>query len=379
MSFDRKIEQVCTHQVIEEALFLNGDRVTVNPLRPIASSNSIKVRINGVSDVSPAGLQVPAVAKGSLPGPYNIRPGINDKLVFSINAGAQQTVTLPSGRIVSAQQLALSLTRLTKGLSFSVTKKGQIQVRTFTQGSASRIMFHDDSTIAPTLGLVLNRAYRGQQAVPSWSLIRDPASLSIYPGRLIVFDQPVRGTNDYFEINYVTRREECRRCGGTGVENDWRYDTQGEVIKVRNSDLLSQETLKVTYTVKGSNPFHLWYGTGLVEMIGRKISDRGLMQNLVLSDIQDAFRRWQSIKKQQEEVVGQFVSDSEYPFRLLVVNLEGDDNDPTILYVNAFIQNRSNEPIQITRGLRLPLPLDILGSTVQESLYRAEQVRTLGS
>src|SRR5690606_14313255 len=140
-------------QVIEEALFLSADRVTINPLRPIASSNSIKVRINGVSDVSPAGLQVPAVAKGSLPGPYNIRPGINDKLVVSLNAGAPQTVTLPSGRIVSAQQLALALTQLTKGLAFSVTKKSQIKARTFNQGSAARIMFHAGSTIAPTLGL----------------------------------------------------------------------------------------------------------------------------------------------------------------------------------------------------------------------------------
>lgn len=379
MSFDRKIEQVCTHQVIEEALFLNPDRVTIRPLRPIASSNAVKVRINGVSDVAPSGLQTPAIAKGSLPGPYNIRAGINDTLVVSVNAGVPQTVTLPSGRNISAKQLALSLTRLVNGVSFSTTKKNQIQARSFKQGAASRLMFHNGSTVATTLGLVLNRAYRGQQVVPSWSLIKDPTTLDIYPSRLILFDQPVRGTNDYFEINYFTRRQECRRCGGTGVENDWRYDTQGEVIKVRDSNLLQQETLKVTYTVKGSNPFHLWYGTGLLEMIGRKISDRGLVQNLVLSDIQDAFRRWQSIKKLQEEVVGQFVSDSEYPFRLLVVNLESDDNDPTILYVNGFVQNRSNEPIQITRGLKLPLPLDILGSTVQESLYREEQVRTLGS
>lgn len=379
MSFDRQLEQICTHQVTEEALFLSADRRTVKPLRPIASSNAVKVRINGLADVSPAGLLTPALAKGSLPGPYDIRPGVNDTLVVSVNAGAPQTVTLPAGRSLSAKQLALILSRLVSGVSWAASKKNQVQAKSYKLGRESRLMFHEGSTLAPTLGLTLNRAYRGQVIVPSWSLIKDPRTLSSYPSRWILFDEPINGTNDYFEIDYITLRQECRRCGGSGVENDWRYDTQGEIIEVRNSDLLLQETLKVTYTIKGTNPFHLWYGTGLLEMIGKKISDRGLIQNLVLSDLHDAFRRWQNIKKQQEEEVGQFVSDEEYPFRLLVVNLDTDDQDPTILYVNALVQNRSNQPIQVSRGLKLPIPFDILGSTVQETLLREQQARTLGS
>jgi hypothetical protein len=232
-------------------------------------------------------------------------------------------------------------------------------------------MFHSGTTVASTFGLTLDRAYRGQQIFPSWSLINDPNTLNDRPTRLIVFDAPIDGTNDFFEINYVTVRQECRRCGGSGVENDWRYNSLGKVIETRNADLLVQEVLKGTYTVKGTNPFHTWYGTNLLEMIGKKAADRGLVQNLILSDLQDSFRRWQSIKKQQEEVVGQFVSDEEYPFRLLVVNLEPDTQDPTIIFVNALIQNRtSNQPIQVTRGLKLPAPLDILGSTIQDSFLR---------
>jgi len=378
MSFDRKIDHVCSHEVIEEALFPNPDRVTLRPLRPIASSNSVRVRVNGEAMLPMTGLQTTAIGKGALPGPYNIRAGVNDTLVVSIDSGPDQTVTLPAGRSVSARQLSQSLTTLVSGAVFQVTRKNQIQGQTFTRGKSARLMFKTGSTVASTLGLTLNRAYRGQQVYPRWSLINDPNTLSDRPTRLIVFDEPLDGTNDFFEINYTTLRQECRRCGGVGIENDWRYNLQGDVTVVRNAELLIQEILKVSYTGKGSNPFHVWYGTNLIEMIGKKLSDQSLIQNLIMSDLQDAFSRWQSVKKQQEETVGQFVSDEEYPFRLLVVNLETDANDPTIIYVNGVIQNRSNQPIQVTRGLKLPVPLDILGSTVQQSLLQENKKKSLG-
>lgn len=104
------------------------------------------------------------------------------------------------------------------------------------------------------------------------------------------------------------------------------------------------------------------------------------MQNLILSDLQDAFRRWQSVKRKQEsDEIAQFVSDEEYPFRLLVVNLEQDAVDPTVVYVSAMVQNRSSSPIQITRGLRLPEPLDLMGASVQDALARQNRARALGA
>lgn len=369
MSFDRKIDQVCTHEVVEEAVFFNADRLTVRPLRPISNSTSLRVRINGVARITPAGLKTAAIGKGSLPGPYNIQAGVNDTLSVSVDNGPIQTVTAAAGRNVSALALSRDLTGRVSGASFSVTKKGQVQARTSSTGKIARLTF-PSGTLGTTLGLNLGRVYRGQQVFPSWTLINDPNTLDTRPTRLIVFDSPILGTNDYVELSYATIRQECRRCGGVGIENDWRYDTSGKVIQARNADLLIQEVLKATYTVKGSNPFHPWYGTGLLESIGKKLTDQGFLQNLILNDVQDAFKRWQSIKKQQEENVGQEVTDEEYPFRLLVVNLESDSDDPTIIFVNALVQNRSSRPIQVTRGLKLPVPLDILGSTVQDALLQ---------
>jgi hypothetical protein len=215
---------------------------------------------------------------------------------------------------------------------------------------------------------------------PRWSLINDPNTLNDRPTRFIVFDRPIESLSEFVEVSYTTIRQECRRCGGVGVENDWRYDRAGSIIKARNAELLSQEVLKITYTVKGSNPFHPWYGTGFLDAIGKKLTDQGLVQNLILSDLQDAFRRWQSVKRNQEGPrIAQFVSDEEFPFRLLVVNLEQDPVDPTVIYVAAMVQNRSSSPIQITRGLRLPVPLDLMGASVQDSLARPNQAKALGA
>lgn len=378
MSYDRRLEQVCPHRIVGEGLFLNSDRQTIRPLRPIASAVSVTVRFNAEVDVPAVGYATPAIAKGSLPGPFSVSSGAN-LLVVSVNGGPDQTIAAPVGNLMNAKSLCLALTTAARGLlSFKPTSRLQVQVSTSMRGPSARILFKEGSTLAPTLGLVLGKVYRGVEIYPPWSLINDPNTLSDRPSRFIVFDRAIESTTDFVEIGYTTVRQECRRCGGVGVENDWQYTSAGGLIKVRNADLLSQEVLKITYTEKGSNQFHPWYGTGLLEAIGKKLTDQGLVQNLILSDLQDAFRRWQSIKKQQEEALGQFVSDEEYPFRLMVVNLRQDPSDPTVIFVDAFVQSRSNEPLQISRGLVLPVPLDIMGSTVQDSLRAANQAPALG-
>ncbi len=87
-----------------------------------------------------------------------------------------------------------------------------------------------------------------------------------------------------------------------------------------------------------------------------------------VNDMPEFPDHWKAIEEATEE----------YPFRLMVVNLRQDPSDPTVIFVDALVQSRSNEPIQISRGLALPLPLDIMGSTLQDALRAANQAPALG-
>jgi hypothetical protein len=369
MSYDRKLDQVCQHVVVDETLYVSNDRQTIRPLRPIASANSVTVRLDGAITVPSQGTFLAAQSTGLRQGPYTIQAGVNDTLQVRVNAGLVQTVVLPASNRVSSAALAAHLTTAIRGLTFS-SLSNRVAFQTDTTGPEASVFIESSSTLGKVLGIVVGREYRGKQTTPGWMLVNDPRTLADRPTRLIVFDTPLRSVSDFVEVSYSTIRQECRRCGGLGIENDWRYGTNGDVIEVRDEALLLQELQKVFYTLLGSNPFHTWYGTTLLEAVGKKISASGLVQSLVVSDINQAFSRWQSIKRQQEQAVGQLVTDSEFPFHLLSVNLQQSTRDPTIVFVKVSVQNRSRQAIQIERGIRLPMPLDILGSTAQQGAIR---------
>lgn len=353
MSMDLYIDQVCPHEVTDEALFLASDRKTVKPLRPISSATSVKVLLDHAISIPSSGVFLPAKSSGTKKGPFSVTTGVNDTLELIVNNGSVQTVVLPALDRMAASRVAALLNQQFTGVVFSVIGE-RLEFSTQESGTASSIFLKSTSTAASVFGFTSNRDYRGQQLVPGWTLVNDPSTLEDRPSRLIIFDEPLRSGSDFVEISYVTIQQECRRCGGVGVESDWRYAVDGNAIVVRDADLLMQELQKDFYTIQGSNPFHTWYGTQLIEAIGQKQASGGFTQNLIVADIYQAFNRWQSIKRQQEEAVGQYVSDEEFPFRLLSVNVEVSNEDPTVIFVTIQVQNRSNKPIQLTRGLRLP-------------------------
>jgi hypothetical protein len=358
MSYDRQIDQVCPHLVAEEALYIGADRRAIRPMRPIASADSVLLRFNGEALIPSSGLQLPGAATGSKEGPFTLLAGVNDKLAVRVDQGPLQTVVLPPASALAPDRLAYQLNRQLTGVTFRGVGK-RLQFRTASEGRGASVLFDATSTMTTLLGVPTPREFRGQTSIPGWTLVRDLKSLADRPTRLIIFDEPLRSFGDFVEISYTTVKQDCRRCGGIGVENDWRYGQTGEVAQVRDEALLIQELQKNFLTIRGSNSFHPFYGSTLIEAIGKKIVSGGLMQSLLETDIYQTFKAWNDIKRGQEEKVGQYVSDSEFPYRMLGVNIVPSKQDVTVVFLRVTVQNRSQKPIVLERGLRLPQAFDI--------------------
>ena len=296
MSYDRQIDQICPHRVVEESLFLDASATVAKPLRPISNANSVEVRLNGAISVPSHGVYSSATSWGTKPGPYTITPGVNDQLRIRVNNGPEQVVTIPGGVKISADQIATMLTAGVKGVQFYVQER-RIAFRSDLQGPDATVFIPVSATLAPVLGIPTPRHWRGKVITPGWSLVNDPFTLNDRPTRLVVFDQSLKGFGDFVELNYVTLQQECRRCGGSGIENDWVYGSRGEVIQVVDEALLIQEIQKIMFTVRGTNSFHNWYGTSILDSVGQKLVFGGLLQNILVGDVYQAFNRWQSMKR----------------------------------------------------------------------------------
>ncbi len=350
MSYDVKIDWTCPHQIREDALFVGSDRATVRPTMPIIPGSPVRVRLNGCLDVPMVGLFTPGRALGSKREPFNITASQNTLVLEVVGAGTYTTV-LPVGQGWSAEQLVRRLSANTPGIQFQA-ENGRVLLQSRAAPGARFRVVSAGSTAAAILGLPTGRFWSAQEVAPSWALVRDDLVIYPIPTQIILFDSPLLGYRNFAEIDYATRQEYCLRCSGLGIEHDFRYDSQGEVITVRNEDLLLQEVQKTTFTIRGSNPFVPWYGSLLTTMIGQKIHELGVNPQFIENDLRETLRRWQQVKRLQEGV--QPVSDEEFLFSVNQLTVTQSTVDPTVILVNAVIQNRSNRTITLDRGLRLP-------------------------
>lgn len=357
MSYDLQIGSSCPHIVREEYILVGPDRLVARPMRPIANIASVRVRLNGLKDVPSQGVKTPARATSKAKGPFNI-PTSGASLLVQVG-GVPYTLSVQPGTKISAERLAEQLASQVPDLT-ATAQNGYIVLQTRTIGPQASLIIRGGGLVS-ILGLVSPRVWGGAIVVPGWSLVSDPLTLSDRPARCVVFDHEVPGYTPFLEIDYGTLKEECRRCGGLGTESDVQYLPQGGKVAVRDEDLLMQEIQKFSFTVKGSNGFHTWYGTSMLDAIGKKTSNAGITQNIIVSELYEGFRRWQSIKRQQEDQVGQYVSDQEFPQRILGVTLEPSQDDPTVVFVNASIQSRASTLTSLSRAVRLPYLLNFPG------------------
>jgi len=220
---------------------------------------------------------------------------------------------------------------------------------------------------ADALGFLQKRS-RGAHVYPPWNLVaRDDVfpttrvnGLVIVPARFPQFKEPLRG-NPTLKVTYVSMPERCPRCGGTWVENDYRFDPQGYAILIQNEDLLQQACLKAILTVQGSNPYHTKYGSLITTRIGRKLVQSSAL--LVKEDVVQALQQVQNLQKGQRQY--QDVRNRELLFSIQSVDVRPSDIDPTLFFVDVVVRNGSNQPVQLETAFAVPGSVALAGSNNQ--------------
>lgn len=337
MSKDLKLKHKCPHYVVEEWLSIERDRQTLRTVR-FPSSREIQILWNRII-VPPQGLFSNVEITGLVRGPFDI-DGDTDEFSFSIDGGATQTVVLPHGRAVRSTQIARRINEETTGIRASNTN-GKVALA--LEGSEPDSTLKMEGGSAHTeLGFPELRMYRGRLVVPGWSLVKEDPRFTEDPlARKIVFDEPLRTDDDEFEVSYHTIRAVCRRCMGSGVENDFRHNQKGDPIFVRNNQLLLQEIEKIIFTIRGSNVFHRWYGTLISDMIGSKIVGGGAMvESQLVAQISSTIERHRKLKERQAQI--QPVSRAEMLNRVVSIEVE-QGRDPTVFFVSITLESQSGE------------------------------------
>lgn len=352
----------CDHRTIEEGVLLGDDRRSLLTRQPVAGSKTVRVMVNDELFIPLGGLYSPAQLYGSTSGPFDLTEG-------------ESTLTVETPVGSSTVSFAVTgVRRITTDQVIQEMKKQKFTVA-IVENINGHLVFSDGSSVGPNSyvkvrgraaealgfgsaecnqGASNQRGARGSQLYPSWNLARRPDDLV---NRFPVFDFPVRG-NPLFKVSYTVIPERCLRCGGSWVENDYRYGVDGQSILIENEDLLYQACLKILLTDIGSNPYHTWYGTRIMSRIGTKAVSGVSM--LISEDVRNALSRFQSQQVQQGKY--QQVTLKEQLYSILNVQVVPHKQDPTTFLIDVTVRNASGEPITLSIVYTAPSAVALMGS-----------------
>lgn len=171
------------------------------------------------------------------------------------------------------------------------------------------------------------------------------------PGiKKVLFKKPLKSQDDFFELTYITVAEDCPKCDGTSFHFDFAIDELGRAVVIEGEEKLTQDVVKGTLTIKGTNPYHPWYGTILNTLIGSKIADFEKLKLLISQDIQELFSNIKDLQIQQSEV--QEIADKERIEQLISIqSARPDPSNPSLVTVSITYRNRAGNIREIQRVL----------------------------
>lgn len=354
MSLEPHLGHRCPHLVIEESVELSADRQTLPTKGPIASVDSVFLLANDRDYLPPSGLFTVATLAANRKGPFRIQNCVGANTLVIHTRRAMDTVALPDGDAVPIERV-LQAIRLATNTVLATNENGAL-VLTENADPGPESMIRVSGGAATALGFD-QMGSRGREVYPPWQLdtyydilpTEFPVGLSPAPSRRIKFARPLLG-NPTLKVTYAAMPDRCPRCGGTYVENDYRFDVQGDMVLLQNEDLLYQACLKAILTVLGSNPYHTSYGSEITRRIGLKANSNA--KSLVSLDIQTALGKVKSLQQTQSRY--QNVTPEERLYSFGGVSVESDPNDPTVFRAQVTVKNGSNRPIQLNIVFTVP-------------------------
>jgi len=348
MSKDFQIGHTCPHVIGEERTTLSADRMTLTTQKPIAGTGLLELRLNDQYIVSPTtGVRSSAVLSSSKAQPYLVSPGLTD---FVIRTQARTlSLSLPTGYLPAERVSSIINTAVydasERPYLVSSVKDG-VLVLTENRASGSESQVRVSGNAKEGLGFLEQVGAVGQVVLPSFNLYSISYQAEenlVQEGYFVRFDRPVR-PNYYFSLTYSVFWNQCLRCRGTEVENDFRFGDEGAPLIIRNENLLYQSCLKIVLTELKSNIYYPWYGANLMSLIGSK-SNAASAANIQQS-IREALRNLQGQQALQSKY--QKISPKERLYSVDNVGVRPSANDPTVFLVDVTVRNFAMDPVELS-------------------------------
>jgi hypothetical protein len=194
-------------------------------------------------------------------------------------------------------------------------------------------------------------ASENQVPKADYLIVFDPLSVSTDMAKMIQFRYKWRSTLDYFEVTYGTLKGFCPKCVGLGEVDDLSWDVRGQLTQTRNEKLLLQNLEKFVVTYLGSNPFHPFVGTSLINLIGQRVVDFDYLTSQITQEVHTTLGKLKDLQQQYVRA-GRAMTAGEQLESIRSVKVTRAE-DPTIVMVEVTVTAQSGQPLNYTQYLKL--------------------------
>lgn len=205
------------------------------------------------------------------------------------------------------------------------------------------------------IGATLNlQVYAADNLIPNtyYEIAQDPVQISMNRDRIVYFYERWKSPSDYFEISYITIPSYCSKCGGGNYLDDVQLNIRGDLLTLRDEQLLMQNVEKFIITSLNSNPFHSFIGTNLTGLIGTRISNVSFLLTQITAEISRTLQKFQDLQSQYQ-LTGRAISPGEILATIDDIQVTQDTIDPSIMRANVIVTAQSGETVQFTQVLKL--------------------------